>query len=267
MGVSSLQGTGKPWLLWIAVVWIALWGLTPEVFAQGDLLACRTDIPIVIDGHLSDLPWQLAENLVIDDTTPATWLEQGTFTVDGPRPKGPGDAALRMKALWNEDYLYIALDVIDDSVVTDQIVGSLREQDSVEIVIDPSGTGAERRALIFALETAAGNGPWFSIPGARIGAVLKLGGAVGQIRPLGYTAEIAIPLAAFAKAYNSSIAPGQAFGLEVRLNDVDYVPDPGGEGVIRQVRRMTWTGNPMVMEWGTTPQYGTLHIVPSLVGR
>lgn len=252
------------WVLAFFLTALVLWsGLTAQASAQGVLTAYKTDVAVIADGNLCDLAWRLSEPLTIDDTNPAPWLPGGTFTVEGPGPQGPEDAALRLYAAWDDEFLYLALDVTDDQLVTDRLVGDLSRQDSVEIVIDPQGTGEQRIPLIFALDTVSGSGPWFSMPGTQVAAAQRVGGRVGQIRRLGYTAELAIPREAFIRAYGRDLALGQVFGLEVRLNDLDIVEDTregGPRERQRVLRRLAWTGTPPVLGWQAKPAYGELVI-------
>ncbi len=262
-GVKHVQSLTSTWtriILTGLLLWVAL---STAALAQGTVEALKTEIPVLVDGNLSDLVWQVADSLAIDDTSPASWLPKGTFTAAGPPPKGPEDAALRLWTAWNDEFVYFAIDVIDDQLVADRIVGALELQDSVEIVIDPSREGHQRRALVFAPQTAAETGPWFSVPGSQVAVAKRIGGTVGRIRPLGYTAEIAIPMRAFVKAFGTEMVPGQSLGLEVRLNDVDLAGSPSAdlaEAPERIVRQMTWTGTPAVLDWQVTPNFGQLRI-------
>lgn len=247
----------------ILCVALIIHGAGGVVFAKRTAVAGRVSSSLIIDGSLSELAWKTVEPLIIDEALASVLTNSGTFVAAGAPVTGPDDASLRMYFTWDDEYLYIGMDVTDDQIVTDRIVGELAQQDSVEIVLDPEGTGQQRIPLIFAPQTRTGSGPWFSLPGAQIAVAIRSGGVVGKVRTLGYSAEIAIPREAFIRAYGIDLQPGVTFGLEVRLNDVDVIQSVNSAGEIQVTRQwtlLTWTGTKPVLDWQIIPEYGTLLI-------
>lgn len=238
-------------------------GVSGAAFASGTVVAGRASLPIVPDGSLSDPAWSQVEPLLIDEVFASALIASGTFVVDGAPVSGPDDASLRMYFVWDDTYLYIGLDVTDDQIVTDRLVGELSQQDSVEIIVDPDGTGQQRIPLFFAPQTKTGSGPWFSLPGAQLAVAWRKGGVVGKMQTLGYSAEIAIPRQVFAWTYHTDLKPRAVFGLEVRLNDVDLVESKSRAGeteLTRERTLLTWTGTKPVLDWQESPEYGKLLI-------
>lgn len=244
---------GKWLLIFIAMLaFFCLVGATGACAHSGG----RVNVPwtreaIRVDGILSEAAWLKAGVLRIDEFRIPGWLNSGSFVIEGPTPDQVGDVAAEVRFLRDSSHLYIALQVDDNDVVVDSIPGVLRLQDCVEFIFDPAHNNTQRLPLFFAPQTRSGAGPWFSLPGAVIAAAQRRGGQVGDIRELGYVAEIVIPLERMQQIYPEFGTTGQLMGLDVVINDVDEK-----EG--RRVRkRLAWSGQDAA-DWKLQPCYGDL---------
>ncbi len=103
---------------------------TGAVFSQtqNDTLFCyHTKIPPTIDGQATEECWANAEWNTIDQV----WIPWGTTMKDG-------DFSGRFKVAWDEDLLYVLVEVVDDSL-SDDYSNPLEkwwEDDCLEIFID-----------------------------------------------------------------------------------------------------------------------------------
>ena len=90
---------------------------------------------IVIDGDLSDIAWQQATKLRVDK------LEQ-FFNFRKPnRDKqwtGAEDLSADIRYLWDDQFLYVAVDVVDDIAGKPQRDGMIWSQDGLQFLVDPS---------------------------------------------------------------------------------------------------------------------------------
>ena len=93
-----------------------------------------------IDGRVSD--WQ--ESIVHNIPSSNIW--------SGELPGGDADCSARARLSYDNDYLYVAIEVTDDKVVrnipSDDVKAPWRS-DAVEICIDPSGLGEESTLATF----------------------------------------------------------------------------------------------------------------------
>ena len=97
----------------------------------GEVYECSFPNTVKVDGDLNELPWQYAPWHTVEH-------DEGT----GPAP-GPNDATLSFAALADSEWLYVALVVTDDKIVTGESLGdSLYQDDSVEIYIDADDAAA-----------------------------------------------------------------------------------------------------------------------------
>lgn len=94
---------------------------------QDTMIAYRTAEPIVIDGKADDAAWADAEWFAIDQV----WIPYGAVMA-------PGDFEGRFKLTWDEDYLYILAEIVDD-MLSDDHPNPLQnwwDDDCLEIFID-----------------------------------------------------------------------------------------------------------------------------------
>ncbi len=97
------------------------------------LNARRASIAPVVDG-IADPVWDTADWELMDQS----W----TFENMKP-PSSPDDLSVRFKMLWDEDYLYLLVDVTDDII---GITGEYWQKDTVEIFIDEDRSGGSHQS-------------------------------------------------------------------------------------------------------------------------
>lgn len=169
--------------------------------------------PIVVDGKLGD--WKVP---FIDVTRPRQLLR----TAD--KYRGPEDCSFRLATTYDDQYLYVAVVVMDDKVVVDP-AKFVWEQDGVEIRLD-ARPDADRY-------NGHGEGEWTNIlpilvsPGEKQepavlwsgGGKLPEGTKVACVKtPIGYTAEVAIPISYLNQKQGGA---WNAFRLNVAVDDLD----------------------------------------------
>lgn len=181
---------------------------------------------IRIDGRLDEAGWQ---------STPSTNVFVNT--VDG----SAADLHASAKVLWNDEHLYVAFDVTNDSFLRNTLTGRdahLWEQDAVEIMIDPDGDAqnyfelqVSPTAQVFdtrydsrRVPQPIGHADWNADVQAQVAA---RGTANDDSDDQGYTVEIAIPWRSFVGADGAALRAPEA-ASSWRMNF--YVMDTMREG-------------------------------------
>jgi LmbE family N-acetylglucosaminyl deacetylase len=232
-------------------------GLTAEisygettVSDQGTLQVVPTiELPMAtvapdIDGDLSEYEGLTAYDIPFDH------LWEGETT-------DAGDLTGSFRASYDENFLYVALEVTDDVLVSNIAPNDIKghwRSDSVEITIDPSGTSEHTlttfKTGIFPFDTEgntqaerdadANQGPIaITAPDMQFAAMRT---------DDGYTLEVAIPW----NAVPGEVTAGQPFGFNVLLYDCDKAEAAVGENC--NEARTAWSawgqiqGNPRL--WG-----------------
>ena len=106
---------------------LRLWGLPPvSIDPPGELVVTRTAAAPVVDGRLDDAVWQLSSR-------------SAPFRRSDGRGPAPRPATLR--ALWDDDALYLAFDGDDESLVATltQRDEPIYTEDVFELFLDPDG--------------------------------------------------------------------------------------------------------------------------------
>jgi len=175
-----------------------------------------------IDGDLSDFTGETY-------TIPNTALWEGETT-------DAADLTGKFQVEYDDQYLYVAVDVTDDTVVSNIAPNDIKghwRSDSVEITIDPSGAGASENTLttfktgIFPFDTEG------NVQAERDADANQ--GLISQTAPdmkvassrtdTGYALEVAIPW----NALPAQVAPGGSFGFDILLYDCDKADAAVGE--------------------------------------
>jgi polyisoprenyl-teichoic acid--peptidoglycan teichoic acid transferase len=191
---------------------------TPEPSGpQGDNIihaAAVLEPPPGIEGDLSEwavLPYPIAEPIF----GPENW-------------EGPPDLGAVWNVAWDDEYLYLALDISDSAFVQEATGDQLYRGDSLEVWLDTQlaadGQSHELNADDFQLGLSPGNltspvgGPeaflWQPLAQARAAPTVVVAPRLGTG---GYTLEVAIPWALFGVTPSA----GQRYGLALTLNDDD----------------------------------------------
>jgi hypothetical protein len=203
------------------------------------VLATRRTSPPTLDGNLADWP-------------PLTGrIEHVTF--NAANWAGAGDLSGLYAVAWDEGYLYLAAQVMDDVHVQTQHGAQIFRGDSLELLLDVDLAGdfdddalsADDYQLGFSPGALNGDTPevylWF--PRDRAGAPPGVAMAAQAAGP-GYTLEAALPWALF----NVTPSVRQRFGFAISASDNDTPNTAEQQSMVSNVetRRLT---NPM--SWGT----------------
>lgn len=200
---------------------------------------------ITLDGKLNESVWQKAESSALFVNT---------------RTGEPVELKVTAKTAWDKDHLYVAFDVADSFLKSSftQHDEHLWEQDCVEIMIDPDGDGKNYFELQVSplgvsfdthYETRRVPKPFGHVDfesGLKAGVDVR-GKVNDDEADEGYTAEIAIPWAAFAYGEPKHSAP-QA-GDSWRINF--YVMDALKQGI----RAAGWSP-PLVGDFHVPARFG-----------
>ena len=191
---------------------------------------------ITVDGYLTESEWDL-----------------GRYAVTNRTEGNASNNTVHFDAKWNNDYLYVAVKVVDSQVVNNnQLDNSLWKDDTIEIFIDGNGNkgvGYDEfdaqifvRALDSKVYTTRGNNPINLMD--RVIAETQLTGD-------GYTVEVAIPWA------DLNVVPksGMIIGFDVANDDCDEV----GEHADRS-SALTWN-NKAGNNYATTSNFGNLMLI------
>ncbi|HOE63306.1 MAG TPA: sugar-binding protein [Candidatus Sumerlaeota bacterium] len=179
----------------------------------------RTE-PIAVDGNLSDwasLPHTCTAPMQIN-------LEPGAW-------KGAEDSSFRFGAAWDDEYLYIAVEVIDDELFSNPEAPPW-EQDAVEIRIDARparqrhhgrGKNEFTNFLLFAMTPATDKTPSFCYNNEELPSGCRYS---CKRTATGFAAEVAVPRAWLDAKQKQA---WEAFRLNIFVDDFDSATDPGSQ--------------------------------------
>ena len=179
----------------------------------GEVFECSFPNTVVLDGDLNELPWQYAPWHTIE-------FDEGT----GPAPGGK-DATCSFSVLADSEWLYVALRVTDDEILTGEVMGNeLWNDDSVEIYIDANHAEAgayeqdDAQITIGAVNIELGDIEEPELGGTGDGATTGTQAAVVESAD-GWIVESAVPL----KNDKWEIKPkdGLIIGFNIHFNDDD----------------------------------------------
>ncbi len=204
--------------------------LTAERMLGGFVAVPKVAAPPSIDGVLDEADWKRAPVQRLDQ-------KQQYFTLDKDVLwKGAADLSATMRYLWDEKFLYVAVDVSDDVFSNTKQDGELWAGDGLQFLIDPKRESSEKSGK-YDLGMALGKkGPqaWCFLSGSSSTPVGALTDIVVAAKPRegGMVYELAIPW--------SRLAPfkpvaGANLGLSMIVNEDD---GKGRTGFIG------WFGNP-----------------------
>lgn len=180
-----------------------------------------TDVPIVIDGKLDETEWSL------------------DYMLTRPGLGNPNNM-VHFGVLWDEEYLYVAAEVIDDAIVSHKSV--VHQGDAFEIYLNPDNTRAGKytqndRQFICAID-------WPNVSGSQNveGANFQY-----QLTEEGYTMEFCVPWT------NIAYTPkeGAVIGF-----DVDNIDNDGNYTNGEREAVTIWSGT--MDNYSTTVKFGEL---------
>jgi hypothetical protein len=193
-----------------------------ERFVAGFVAVPHVSEPIKIDGSLDEAAWKTAPVEKIDQGKQMLLMDKEAHPWGGPK-----DLSAKIRYLWDEKNLYIAVEVTDDvfsNPVTDD--GMLWAQDGLQMLFDPARDSADKPGKYdysFGISKAHGAMAWRHLSAS---AQLSTGGAkditIAAKRATdgtgGVTYEIAIPWTSLAPFKPSA---GANLGLALALNEDD----------------------------------------------
>ena len=196
----------------------------------------RVSSPVEIDGSLDEwaaLPYVMDEPAEIEETEDKPW-------------NGPQDASLRFGVAGDDEYLYIAVEAVDDVHYFSE-ERPMHQCDGLTVMVDPRPR-AERT------EPSA---DWSAYAVAKLNPAETPGGerfspdpppregmkVVSVLTPRGHNTEVAIPLALIAEAQGGR---ARDFRLNIRLHDRE---DEKGNN--RLWWRPNWSGGATYRDSGT----------------
>ena len=272
---SSFHFQVNPVVIFVVVgcLWLSVSTTLVMAHSGGEVISKKTPSPITIDGNLDEWALVFAESSPLQDIVAdprahgQDWyqvmLGSGGDTNDGGlrvsrgRFDGDDDFSARWATLWDDDYLYVAFDVTDDSVHVYDRDYEVRvpDIDGVWLLFDTKhdapvfeypnhefNTGevagqssyeADDHFWAFASITARGAGTaWVRADAADPFLNDPANGHVaGQVTATGYTAEIRLPWSVFEPFFGGPLVPkdGTVIGFDITFTDVDGDP-PGTYG-------------------------------------
>lgn len=215
----------------------------------------------VIDGQMSADEWSAAVAVYVEFDTPTT--EPGVVQPGWPIPKDQNDLSYVVRALYDEENLYFAVEVADDIVIHDSPPGCPCDDDDVELYfdgdrkVDPEseyGPGIEWGQ--FLTDT---NGDKMCSACDFWGKVVEWESVPGP-SPRGYLVESRIPLSSIDVLDGPEAAPprpGDYIGFNVVVADDDNGGSPYQSPDDSEAK---WTGRSGA--WNYSPSYGLLLFEP-----
>ena len=201
---------------------------------QQMITARWTDTAPGIDGAIGPGEYSAAIPLhvtFVQPTYPGVVPDLGT-EYEWPWPENPDDLSYTIYAMYDEDNLYIAVDVADDYVIDDgpDCFGAFPWwDDDVEIFVDGDRVGNDITDFFapgkegFQLVMDAGGDAWATPGDADINAVIDWEAAPG-LRPRGYMVEFRIALSSIDTEDDGDETPpgpGSKIGFNVVAGDDD----------------------------------------------
>ena len=245
--------------------------------AQQEYVARWTDTPPTIDGALDAEEYREAIPLhvILDDPlTPPGIVPEGTRYALIP-PDDSNDLSFTIYALYDDENLYIAVDVVDDIVINDGPMYMGQEvtwnDDDAEVFIDGDGVGndcqmgrasASKEGFQLAMDVGGDTG------GVSPPKVPEFWEGAPGLRPDGYVVEFRISLSWIDMIDGEGEAfpgPGSSVGFNITVGD----DDNGGEGynmgtgVVEPTDSYgAWDGNSTGWHAQREDDWGTLYFEP-----
>jgi hypothetical protein len=190
---------------------------------------------------------------VVDSVWSNATIQYITKVISGSNPSSPSDSSGSWRMLWDSKYLYVLVDVNDDSLRNDSSQSNSWEDDSAEVYIDGNnskGASTDENDYQYCIrwntvvETPREN---FHQPASLQGVEYAVTNTT-----TGYRFEIKLP---WATLIGKSPRGGQLIGVDVFIND----DDDGGDSREAQLSWHAATGD----GWNTPSMWGTAYLIPS----
>jgi len=258
----------------IGVIFLALPTVSVIGHSGGLVKSKKTVTPISIDGIPKETAWVAAfsqssptQDIVVDPRAHGQdWYQiiagggggsntnKGGLRVSRGQFDGDDDFLVRWATLWDDDYLYFAFKVVDDSVhlykkgyeERDGYIDGIwllfdtkhdapkstfpKHKFETKKVASESTYQADDHYWIFAPLTGRGAGASWSLArdigqlNAKADPVLNNPAnkhVAGRVTSVGYTAEIRLPWSIFKPFFGGLLQPGKVIGFDITLMDID----------------------------------------------
>jgi len=220
------------------LIYLVSFALVPAL--AGYVSAAEADVEIPSVGY----PKPILDGVM--DNVWALSTEQVITIVDGAEPTSPEDCSGSWRALWDEEYLYVLVNVIDEALVQDSDPSQGWLDDRVEIYVDgdnAKGATTDDNDYQYNFRWNFGDVEtpveWYNSPRSLQG--VEYGVATTNS---GYLVEARMP---WSTMTGDIPQEGQLIGTDVMIDD-----DDDGGGGDTQLRWFTETVDPHVpSEWGT----------------
>lgn len=201
---------------------------------QQTMVARRTHKPVVIDGVLNPAEWSAAIPVHVNAVKPGEapglvpMVDWGVGPMPLSPPRNQDDCSYTIRAMYDDNYLYVAVDVADDIIKTGN-PAILWLDDVVELYIDGDQKSPDDWAngIAYQIDTSAVGTTdlyWFGYP-EPLG--VNYTSAAG-LRPRGYLVEARISLDSIQMSNGGKPELGSKIGFNVTVgdNDTGLVGDP-----------------------------------------
>ncbi|MEI6165823.1 MAG: sugar-binding protein [bacterium] len=170
----------------------------------------------VMDGDLSKACWAKAPVATIDQP-------EQFYGFKGAKWNGPDDVSAKVRFLWDEQYLYLGVQVTDNIFVSSKADGDLWNQDGLQFLVDPRRQGGEKMGYYDGCLGLGTKGPqlWYNStasPEVMTGEVKDAKVMVKRGAGGNADYEVAIPWSRLAPF---KPVPGADLGMGLIVNDDD----------------------------------------------
>jgi len=188
---------------------------TTEAGSQ-KITARRTTKPVVIDGVFSPGEWSAAIPTHVDAVKPFTAPGLIPTAYGGGPPKNQDDSSYKLYTMYDEDNLYIAVDVADDNIISDNPVNPWLDDD-VEVFIDGDKQPYDMDAIGYTVDWAPYETPPIPYPPGLFG-VLPNNEGFQLVTSAGDVARV-YPSSVIEVDWSSKVGPRpRGYLIEIRIS-------------------------------------------------
>jgi hypothetical protein len=197
----------------------------------GGFAAVPRTTAMTLDGSLDEPAWAKATPCLLNQADQYFGLTKANVW------KGPADLSATLRCLWDDQFLYLGVEVTDDIFANRKADGEIWAGDGLQFLFDPARHQAEKPGKYDAGFAVGGKGPqaWYWLtgtPAVNAGVQPEITVAMKRGANGNATYEVAIP---WAKLAPFTPAPGANLGACMIVNEDD---GPGRASFIG------WFGNP-----------------------
>jgi hypothetical protein len=247
----------------VACLFLIIFATSAMAYSGGKVISKKTSVPIKIDGELDDPAWKAVrpdfegtQDIIVN---PQDWYQvkeksgsdtnAGGLRVSRGQIDGDSDLKIVWMTTWDDDFLYLASEVTDDSVNEypgpfDTLTGDIdgiwlcfdtkHDAPVIEFPEKQFDTGAAATQSTYQADDIF----WAVAPLTTRGAPAVFekataaqpilndpanGHAAAKVTSIGYNFELRLPWSIFESFYGEPLVPkdGMAFGFDVTFKDID----------------------------------------------